>query len=182
MLSSSSRLVNVLAQLFLGIGIGWLMGLSVSPLVGTIVTTVVGSAITLTAALSTLVPIAANQNAEDERPGYSRTPLPLALLVIGIVMGCMPAIYVRTHNLLGIGVVSNASPTDESQRTVLFGYGVTEDECKAWRGDLIRGELRSGMASAKQPSVRKFVNKVNDQALEAALEELLCPSPQTSPR
>ena len=92
-----------------GLGIGGLLGLSVSPVVSIVITSVAGSASAIIAALSGLEEVRLDKVAPENKPQTSFpprkiNPLPLALLVVGILMGALAGIKARNQSLLGSDV------------------------------------------------------------------------------
>jgi hypothetical protein len=96
---------GVIAPLMMiGFGIGWLMGLSVSPVVSIVITSVIGAAAALVAALSGLPDQPDNldeSKAPQPQPIYRQVdPVPMAFLVVGLFLGSLLGVWVRTHNWL----------------------------------------------------------------------------------
>ena len=112
----------ILALVVIGLGIGWLAGLSISPVVSIVITSVIGIAVAVLAALS---------GVKDEfldpetSPATLRrflrnvTPVPLAWLVAGLVIGSSIGLWARTHNWL--------SPAPSAPSVVLL-----KDEIQQW--------------------------------------------------
>lgn len=90
----------------IGIGIGWLLGLSVSPVVSIVITSVAGAAAAVIATKSGLEGRSSKIIAPDERQisisSSNTDPRPLAALVIGLALGSIVGIWVRTHDWLGV--------------------------------------------------------------------------------
>lgn len=91
--------------LITGVGIGWLIGLSVSPVVSIVITAVTGSAAAIIAALSGLED-KPDEGKEASRPKppllrWNIDPLPLMLLVVGILLGSLLGIKARNDGWLG---------------------------------------------------------------------------------
>ena len=106
------KLSDVLLLLISGLGIGWLIGLSVSPVLHIIV----GSIIALVAAaVGSLIGLRRESEDSAQPPGSDMrssvvpspknilpiTPLPLTILVIGLVIGSSVGIYARTNGFFG---------------------------------------------------------------------------------
>lgn len=91
--------------LIIGFGVGWLMGLSVSPVVSIVITSVTASAAAIIAALSGLEgkPDQAQQGNGQQLlvSRWTVDPLPLMVLVIGIVGGSLLGIKARNDSWLG---------------------------------------------------------------------------------
>lgn len=89
-----SALSMSLAAMLTGFGIGWLIGLSASPVVSIVITSVVGSAAAVVAAMGGL----------EHREGQKVSPWPVALLLLGLLLGSATGLRVRNENLLGQNV------------------------------------------------------------------------------
>jgi len=80
--------------LITGFGVGWMVGLSVSPVVSIVITSVVGSAAGIVGGLSGL----------EEQPKWKINPWPIALLILGMVLGSIFGIQARTKDWFGTDV------------------------------------------------------------------------------
>lgn len=80
--------------LITGFGVGWLVGLSVSPVVSIVITSVVGSVAGIVGGLSGL----------EEQPKWKINPWPIALLILGMVLGSVFGIQARTKDWLGTNI------------------------------------------------------------------------------
>lgn len=80
--------------LITGFGVGWLVGLSVSPVVSIVITSVVGSVAGIVGGLSGL----------EEQPKWKINPWPIALLILGMVLGSVFGIQARTQDWLGTDI------------------------------------------------------------------------------
>jgi hypothetical protein len=91
--------------LLTGMGIGWLVGLSVSPVVSIVITMVTGSAAAVIAALSGLEDKPdESKEANLQKASFLRwniDPLPLMVLVVGILLGSLIGIKARNDGWLG---------------------------------------------------------------------------------
>lgn len=101
--SKQPRTAVITALVVTGFGIGWLAGLSVSPVVSIVLTSVTGIVATMIAALSGVKEEFLNSEASPK--GLKRlrdavTPVPIAYLVAGVVIGVGIGVWVRTHDLL----------------------------------------------------------------------------------
>jgi hypothetical protein len=92
-----------------GLGIGWLIGLSLSPVLHIVVSSIVAAVVAVTAAIAGLT----SQNGESDssnreegirthRRKVTVSPVPMALLVVGIAAGACCGIYARTHDWFGV--------------------------------------------------------------------------------
>lgn len=103
--ANPSKLMVVTCLGMTGFGIGWLIGLSVSPVVSIVITSITGAAAAVVAALSGLHDQYTDGNV-SERPSaqplrWTVNPLPLALLMLGTVIGTLLGIPARNYNWLG---------------------------------------------------------------------------------
>ncbi len=93
----------ILALVVTGFGIGWLAGLSVSPVVSIVITTLTGTVATILAALSGVkeefLDVETSPNTLRRLLRWV-TPVPLAWLVAGLVIGASTGLWARTHNWL----------------------------------------------------------------------------------
>lgn len=104
---------KISSLLTIGFGVGWLAGLSVSPIVSTLLSSIVGVTVMLVSIMSG-VSWYSQQNQKEKLNNNPKIeeksiidrwkvhPAPIALLVLGIVIGSGVGIYVRTHNVLGV--------------------------------------------------------------------------------
>ncbi len=105
---ASGRLVATLSLAVAGLGIGWLIGLSVTPVVSIVITSITASAAAVIAAMSGV------QRTDGDSGGGRRlfpfdlrvSPVPLALLMVGMMIGAPAGVMVRSQNLLGLDVRS----------------------------------------------------------------------------
>jgi hypothetical protein len=100
---SNRNLQHRLALVATGFGIGWLAGLSVSPVVSIVLTSLTASAATIIAALSGVKEelLDAKQSSTVlKQLAKAVTPVPLAVLTIGLLVGTSVGLWVRTHNWL----------------------------------------------------------------------------------
>lgn len=101
--SKQTRADLPFALVVTGFGIGWLAGLSVSPVVSIVITTLTGSVATIIAALSGVKEEFLNSESSPatlRRLLRNVTPVPLAWLVAGLLVGTVMGIAVRTNNWL----------------------------------------------------------------------------------
>lgn len=103
------RTTDSLLILISGSGTGILIGLSVSPVLHIIVASVISVIVGVSAALAGLEPSQVTGAAEQDHahiPKFRRSlpqvnPLPVTLLIVGLVLGAFVGIYVRTNQLFG---------------------------------------------------------------------------------
>lgn len=91
-----------------GLGVGWLVGLSVSPVLSIVITSVTGSAAAIVAALSGLEDRTNEIGSEGQHRvwRWNVNPMPLALLMIGILTGSIIGILARNNHWLGSDISS----------------------------------------------------------------------------
>lgn len=119
-----------LGLLIIGFGIGCLLGVSVSPVVSIAITSLTGAAASIIAALSGLQEKQSNPKESDKYQislsRWSVNPWPLAVLVIGIILGSIGGILARTHDILGANI--SAEITNEVQKWTIVGLNEEEIE------------------------------------------------------
>ncbi len=102
------KLINAISLIVIGFGTGWLVGLSVTPVVSIIITSIVGVAATLLTVISGLkawTPESEESETTDEPQKLNNslnvTPIPIAIFIVGILLGSGLGVFARTHNWLG---------------------------------------------------------------------------------
>lgn len=115
--------------LVIGGGIGWLIGLSVSPVVSIVITSITGAAAAIIAALSGL------QDKRDDVKEVNRLvtpvlrwnvdPLPLMILVLGILLGSIFGIKARNEGWLGTDL---SIEVEKWTNAGLLNAGFTKEE------------------------------------------------------
>ena len=132
--SNCGPLVQWLSYLAIGFGAGWITGLSVSPVVNSLVGAVLGLA---GGVLATVGSVKSPENLSDARP--------LAIMVVGLIVGTSTGITVRTHGLLETTDSSVVSEAERSRRWgVLFSNSI--DQCGRLAGspdDRLRSALQT---------------------------------------
>jgi len=175
-----------------GLGIGWLVGLSVSPVISIVITSITGAAAAVITALSGL----------EEKSKWSVSPVPLALLVVGLSIGS--GIGIRTRNLdwLGRNIAAEAAmweaagltldkaeivermfdnlyPTNgeqvgSTQRGTSMLFAVSADEC-AILSNQTGNELRAELYASTITEFQKLPELItDDNVLEQVVKEVLC--------
>lgn len=86
-----------ISLLITGAGIGWLLGLAVSPVVASVITTVLGSAAAVIAGLSGV----------ESQNRIRVDPWPVAILVIGLLIGSITGIQARNQDWLGRDITTD---------------------------------------------------------------------------
>ncbi len=89
-----ARIITTTSLFLIGAGVGWLVGLSVSPVVSIVLTSVMGTVAALVAALSGL-------DVEGQSPRFQVNPVPIAVLIVGIIAGSLLGLRARNANWLG---------------------------------------------------------------------------------
>jgi hypothetical protein len=124
-----NKLMIVLYLAAIGVGIGWLIGLSVSPVVSIVITSITGSAAAIIAILSGVEDKDdKSQETAKEHPVRLRwaiDPLPLAVLVVGILVGSAIGVWARNHSWLGSPVESEIA---QWRRAGLTDAGWTQQD------------------------------------------------------
>ncbi len=178
--------------------VGFITGLSVSPVAGVVLSSVVAVVVALTSALAGL-----GTDPSPDEPGgklsLRRTrvavnPLPVTLLLLGMVAGSIAGIWTRTHDWLGTLNTSGTTGTSEtgpskeqksgpattgetgkSRAGVL--YSAEASECSDWHGINDAAVLRANMVQSKtvssKPSlVRLTIGCSNFDCLQGLVEAL----------
>lgn len=183
-----------------GFCVGGLAGLSVSPVASIVIAAISGTLVSIVGAMSGLLPsidVDTGATAQVEsKPTVALTrhafdPLPLAVVLVGLLLGSMAGIYARAHSLLSplpAQTVSHAGqPTRGSEEppltrepkvsptaTVLFA--ASDAECLRFitrTGHDLRTEMLSSVSS---DSARSFAKAVSDDtALAVAVRMFICP-------
>jgi len=165
-------MVQFLAVLVMGLGIGWLAGLSVSPVIATVLASLMGVGAGLVAGLR-----GAGSGTGDtaSRSGLSVIDArPAAILVLGIALGAPVGILARTHQLLE--PASSPTRTDESVQGVLFN--VTTEHCDRLRArarDSNEQAFRNALAGTSEWG-RLLEEHVADTRALKAIVEGICDS------
>lgn len=117
-------LAMVLSVLIIGLGIGWLMALAVTPVVSIVITSVIGSASAILASLGSIK----QTDDSKETPSIQINPVPLAILIIGVVAGSVAGLYVRTSSIYE-GEISNPYlPQAYLTRSLYQDIGIDSDQ------------------------------------------------------
>lgn len=93
---------NLLALVFCGLSLGWLMGMSVSPMVKDVLTALLAVVTTLLMALAGL---SGNKQTENDNSLIERLrsfdALPVGVFLIFLALGSAGGVFARTNDLLG---------------------------------------------------------------------------------
>lgn len=101
------RISHAVCLLVSGIAIGWMVGLSVSPVLEAVLTGLLGVVASLLALLSGLPEDNTRGDAGAKRlAGVRPNPVPVTILIVAVALGAIGGIYVRTRDLLGVGIVA----------------------------------------------------------------------------
>jgi hypothetical protein len=179
---------------FCGLCVGWLTGLTVSPVTGAVLASVTGVLVTVLGAASSV--------RRSDPPSISITAIPLAVVLLGLVLGSSLGIVARSRAWFSpepeelVLQWRGLEPVDVRQRlfdqlypprtvdhadqtspapsaTVLFA--ANSDECASFRtkrGSDLRAEMLSSVSS---PAARAFAQRTSDPAaLSAAVSTFLC--------
>lgn len=102
---SNNTALYYLPILITGFGTGWLIGLSVSPVVSIVITSVTGSAAAIIAAMSGVEKKLSDTNQSEKNEKIKTywivNPVPLAVLVVGLIVGSIAGILARNNNIFG---------------------------------------------------------------------------------
>ena len=105
MTTTRSDITKYPSIIITGVGVGLLVGLSISPVVSIVITSVTGAAAAIIAAMSGLENKSKTRNDNNKQSNsdlqWNVNPIPLAMLVIGIVVGSISGICIRNQDLLG---------------------------------------------------------------------------------
>ena len=173
-----------------GVCVGCLAGLSVSPVVAGLLASVTAVVVVLTTALAGLsVEPAATEAGGAPSRGVRVDPRPVALLLMGILLGAVLGILTRTHDLLGDPARSKTGPGSNSaaagQEKKDFGNpaaGVLyADQVKACPGlratqdlNALRDALSRSDMVVKTPGALDIVKGCNDMACLRGEVRSLC--------
>ena len=94
-----TKIYHAISLVIIGFGVGWLTGLSISPVVAALLSSIIGAVLVLAAVLSGF---SYGDNASLIKNVSDISPVPFALLMVGIILGTSSGIWVRTHNVLGV--------------------------------------------------------------------------------
>ena len=153
-LSSGWLAITILVT---GLGIGWLIGLSISPVVSIVITSVTGAAAAIIAVVSGVEDKIDITEKDEKRRKLTRNvnPTPLALLVIGIVIGSTLGIWARNYHLLGSDLSSEIKKwTDQ---------GFTKDDVTKKLFDKNFVPVSSNQTTSNTSSVNSNSESGNDQ-------------------
>lgn len=149
----------------IGAGIGWLVGLSVSPVVSIVITSVTGSAAAIIAAMSGLEDKSNQSDGNDKllfrNYRWQVNPLPLALLVVGILFGSTIGILARNQSWFGSDVSIEAH---KWTRAGLTGDGYSQDEIVR---KLFNRQLSTGTSVTKPVTSGTVLFAVDSEECEA---------------
>lgn len=105
LMNGLTLVIKGLSLSIIGFGIGWLMGLSVTPVVSNILTALVATVMAMMGILSGLEGQRGEPGETGQVPNLSSrwavNPVPVAILILGILAGSSVGILARTHNWLG---------------------------------------------------------------------------------
>lgn len=106
-ISRQSQLLGSMSLIISGAGIGWLAGLAVTPVVSIVITSVTGIAAAIITAISGIrvKDYLATEESHVWRQAQA-TPLPLALLITGLVIGSVVGITARNNHWMGSSLSS----------------------------------------------------------------------------
>ncbi|HRW10344.1 MAG TPA: hypothetical protein P5121_34810 [Caldilineaceae bacterium] len=166
--AKQSQWRHIFALVLTGISIGWLSGLSMSPVISVVIGSVTTLVATIIAALSG---VKEEFWDKDTSPNTVKrwlravTPVPLAWLVGGLLIGAHVGLFIRTHDLL------SPSPADllTQEVTKWETFGIPRDEVVA---QLFAHSLTQPSGAVAQPvnSQRSVLNSVTEAACMDLIE------------
>lgn len=162
---------QVIALLISGAGIGWLLGLAVSPVVSIVISSLMGTGAAVLAVL-TSVQEDPEQSQPDGQHGINLSlkvnVWPLAMLVLGIVLGAVVGIMFRTYGLLSPSEPSVQMLEDEVQMWV--NLGIEQEEVVQ---TLFNERIRQASTAEQQVLSKESTFSSSDSVLFSgeALEE-----------
>ncbi|CAK8712365.1 hypothetical protein GKODMF_03945 [Candidatus Electrothrix gigas] len=129
-----TKIYHAISLVIIGFGVGWLTGLSISPVVAALLSSIIGAVLVLAAVLSGF---SYGDNASLIKNVSDISPVPFALLMVGIILGTSSGIWVRTHNMLGVISVEkqdNSFTKLQEELTQLKEQEGTEEQKGKWEG------------------------------------------------
>ena len=171
---------NSIILLTMGICIGVLAGLSVSPVIQSVLTALLALIIS---AVSILAGLQMENSEGKEKLKYQVDALPMGLLVMGITVGCLTGIYMRTHDVLSRGnshikeagqgpQTPQAPPNDMVHSTVQFSVPAEIcDVVKIYEGKVLIDALK-GYANKHVDSVIAAIGEGNPKEIKTQLGKL----------
>lgn len=164
--NSSYPKVYLISLIITGLGIGWLAGLSVSPVVSIVITSVAGSAAAIIATMSGLEnqPKTEGDSKTKNIPFSKISPVPITVLVVGIVAGSIVGIYVRSHNWLG-----NPSLAKEVEQWTELGFNREEVARRLFEN---KYSYRGWLGTDLSAEVQRWTNEglTNEEVVRRLLE------------
>lgn len=130
----TTKIYHAISLVIIGIGVGWLTGLSISPVVAGLLSSIIGAVLVLAAILSGF---SYGDNASPIKNVSDISPVPFALLMVGIILGTSSGIWVRTHNVLGVISVEkqdNSFTKLQAELTQLKKQEGTGEQKGKWEG------------------------------------------------
>lgn len=180
----ANRIVQAIAVLVIGLGVGWLSGLSVSPVIDHVLGALLGLGAGLVAALR-MFAVAAPQRQEVSRSQVDA--FPAALLIAGIAIGAPLGIVARTHGAFEPGPVevsksganqpsSNTQVKNDQPQPSKVGalYGSTGSPCGELLGAVDSPNLQTAMQHSTDSWARAIGANEQNQATLRAIVEAAC--------
>lgn len=176
---------HLISLIIIGISFGWLIGMSASPVMHIVVTSLVALVVSLITILSGLEKKEADAEVNSEKKDMhnhllnrSINPVPIMLMMLGIVLGSMSGVWTRTHALLG--------EHEESAKTL-------KEQVEEWESaGMNRQDVVYGLFSKETGISMSFENnssneeKGNDSAAENAASSMavktVIEAPKTDPK
>ena len=183
------RLLAPLSLLVSGLCVGWLIGLSISPVLQTVLTSVlalVTGAVSVLAGLS----VADGDGGDKPRRRVKVTPVPVAMLVLGIAIGAPFGIHARTNLWFGPNAKAASELTGIPEKEInrrayeqLYPPATGADEAPTGEaGGTVnpKGEAGEGPKGNENAAVAK--QQANENSSAAAGEEGQKKRPSADPQ
>ena len=156
-----TKIYHAISLVIIGFGVGWLTGLSISPVVAALLSSIIGAVLVLAAVLSGF---SYGDNASLIKNVSDISPVPFALLMVGIIAGTSSGIWVRTHNVLGVISVEkqdNSFTKLQAELTQLKKQEDTGEQKKGkWQGlDIPLSDIAQRIIDKHYPKGGAAVNK-----------------------
>ncbi|MCI5178463.1 MAG: hypothetical protein D3911_03910 [Candidatus Electrothrix sp. AW3_4] len=155
-----TKIYHAISLVIIGFGVGWLTGLSISPVVAALLSSIIGAVLVLAAVLSGF---SYGDNASLIKNVSDISPVPFALLMVGIIAGTSSGIWVRTHNVLGVISVEkqdNSFTKLQEELTQLKEQEGEGGEKGKWEGlDILLSDIAQRIIDKYYPKGGAAVNK-----------------------
>jgi hypothetical protein len=160
----------------IGICCGILLGLSLSPVIDKTLSAIIAFTITLMGIVSGVTIYNQNNNSK-----FQVSPVPLSLLLIGIIAGVFIGILMRTHNILGVSNsaqiqimkdTAGKSPKDYSENVTGL-HNAFSEPCEIMK-PLHGSELKTALESAGDETVNSCLKLSSDSTSLEIIKRMAC--------